>query len=47
MAKRKTEEESFAKRRPDAPQTPTLEIDFEMLLAASPSGGLAWVRADR
>jgi len=34
MAKRKTEEESLAQRKPDAPQLPKVEIDFETLVAA-------------
>ncbi len=39
MAKRKTEEESLAQRKPDAPQLPKVEIDFETLVA----GGIAAV----
>jgi len=34
MAKRKTEEESLAQRKPDAAQLPKVEIDFETLVAA-------------
>jgi hypothetical protein len=34
MAKRKTEEQSLAQRRPDSPQLPKLEVDFETLVAA-------------
>jgi len=34
MTKRKTENESLTQRRPDAPQLPKLEIDFETLVAA-------------
>src|SRR6266852_9774621 len=34
MVKRKTEEESLAQRKPDAPQLPKVEIDFETLVAA-------------
>jgi hypothetical protein len=34
LAKRKTEEESLAQRRPDAPHLPKVEIDFETLVAA-------------
>jgi len=39
MAKRKTEEESLAQRKPDAPQLPKVEIDFETLVV----GGIAAV----
>jgi hypothetical protein len=33
MAKRRTEEESTAQRKPDAPQLAKVEIDFETLVA--------------
>ena len=34
MTKRKTEEESLVRRKPDAPQLPKVEIDLETLVAA-------------
>ena len=34
MAKRKTEEESPAQRKPDAPKLAKVKIDFETLVAA-------------
>jgi hypothetical protein len=39
MAKRNPEEESLAQTKPDAPQLPKVEIDFETLVA----GGIAAV----
>ena len=33
MTKRKTEEESLPRRKPDAPHLPKIEIDFETLVA--------------
>ncbi len=34
MAKRKTGEQSLSRQRPDLPQSPRAEIDFETLIAA-------------